>query len=345
MDTRYKLFAPRRAGGAIRPVALAAIIVVVLLIVAVWVLVIRPHQLLVNADRAPATPAKSTSIAAAASAPPPADVAAMDLNQLLSEARTAINQQRYLAPAGNNAFEFYLRALERQPGNPVANEALREIFPFASNSAEQSINQRNFIEAQREIDLLAKADPTNFTLTILRSKLDAQRKLLDKEQQQQLDQQKAQLAAQQKAAADKVAADRAEAEQAQQSQQQAQLAAQQRAAEEARQRDAAQANTASAPPAAAAEASTPAIKISTVNPRYPSAAARAKEEGYVVVSFTVTPDGDVTNATVTDSQPRRVFDRSALDAVQRWRFKAATRNGKPVSSKVSNRISFRLNGN
>jgi protein TonB len=66
----------------------------------------------------------------------------------------------------------------------VASDALRETFPFAATSAEQVINSRDFNEAQRQIDLLAKADPTNFTLTILRSKLDAQRKLLDKQQQQ-----------------------------------------------------------------------------------------------------------------------------------------------------------------
>jgi protein TonB len=132
----------------------------------------------------------------------------MDINQLLGEARKAINEQRYLAPAGNNAFEFYLRVLEKQPGNQVASDALRETFPFAATSAEQVINSRDFNEAQRQIDLLAKADPANFTLTILRSKLDAQRKLLDKQQQQVVDQQKAQQLAAQKAATEKQAADR-----------------------------------------------------------------------------------------------------------------------------------------
>jgi protein TonB len=156
-------------------------------------------------------------------APPPANVAAMDLNQLLAEARTAMNEQRYLAPAGNNAFEFYLRVLEKEPGNKVASDALRETFPFAATSAEQAINSRDFGEAQRQIDLLAKADPANFTMTILRSKLDAQRKTLDKQQQLALDQEKAAQLAAQKAAADKLAADKLA------EQQKAQLAEQQKA--------------------------------------------------------------------------------------------------------------------
>src|SRR3546814_21021828 len=52
------------------------------------------------------------------------DVCSSDL--LLAEARAAMNEQRYLAPAGNNAFEFYLRVLEKDPGNKVASDALRE---------------------------------------------------------------------------------------------------------------------------------------------------------------------------------------------------------------------------
>jgi protein TonB len=228
MDTRYILDTRRHARGALKPVVIAIIAIIALLAVGAWFLIIKPHQELVLADTGghPSTP---VSTATRAAPPPPANVAAMDVNQLLAEARTAMNEQRYLAPSGNNAFEFYLRVLEKDPGNQVASDALRETFPFAATSAEQSINSRDFNEAQRQIDLLAKADPTNFTLTILRSKLDAQRKTLDKQQQDALDQQKAQQLAAQKAAADKLAADQLAAEQ-----QKAQLAAEQQKAQQAR---------------------------------------------------------------------------------------------------------------
>src|SRR5574337_506866 len=224
MDTRYILDTRRHARGAVRPLIIAIIAIFALLAAGAWFLIIKPHQDLVMADAGghPSTPVSTATRAA----PPPANVAAMDLNQLLAEARTAMNEQRYLAPTGNNAFEFYLRVLEKDPGNKVASDALRETFPFAANQAEQAINARDFGEAQREIDLLAKADPTNFTLTILRSKLDAQRKTLDQQQQQAVEAQKAAELAAQKAAADKAAADLA-------AQQQAQLAAQQQAAREA----------------------------------------------------------------------------------------------------------------
>jgi len=317
---------------------LAVVAVIVLLAIASWFLVFRPHQRLVAADAGghPSTPA-----AASGTAPPPVNVEGMSVNDLLAEAGRAMKEQRYLAPAGNNAFEFYLKVLQRQPGNQVASDALRETYPFAASAAEQTINQRNFDEAQREIDLLAKADPTNFTLTILRSKLDAQRKTLDQEQQKLLDQQRQQQLAAQKAAADKASAEKLAAQQKQQAEQAA-LAAQQK-------QQAAQAAQQAPPPAApaadkaaAAGETREAMLLKQVNPRYPTAAQRAGIEGWVEVDFTVDADGRVRDAKVARAQPRHVFDHSALDAVNRWRFRPAMRNGKAVAAVVRRRILFKL---
>ena len=179
MDTRKIRHARSRARGAIKPLTIAVLGIVGALAVASWFLIIKPHEDLVSGDLGshPSTPV------AAQQAAPPVNVEAMSLNDLLANARKAMNEQRVIAPAGNNAFEFYLDVLQKQPGNQTAADALRETFPYAANNVEQVINQRDFNEAQREIDLLAKVDPTNYTLTILRSKLDAQRKTLDEEQQ------------------------------------------------------------------------------------------------------------------------------------------------------------------
>lgn len=320
------------ARGAVRPTLLAVIAILVLLAIGSWFLIIQPHQELVMQDAGghPSTPVSTDKIAV----PPPANVEAMDLNQLLAEARRAMNEHRVLAPTGNNAFEFYLKALEKQPGNPVATDALRETFPFAASGAEQAINGRDFNEAQRQIDLLAKADPANYTLTILRSKLDAQRKLLDKEQQQALDQQHQQQLAAEKAAADKVAADKlAEQQKAQQS------AAPTAQAAPAQQQVAA---TDAAPSANAAADAEPVL-IRTVQPRYPTQARRANQEGWVVVSYNIDTEGNVGGVKVLDAQPRHLFDREAVDAVERWKFKPAMRNGVPVEASRQQRIVFKLN--
>lgn len=342
MDTRYILDARRHARGAVRPLVIAILAIFALLAVGAWFLIIKPHQDLVMADAGghPSTPVSTATRAAA----PPANVAAMDLNQLLAEARTAMNEQRYLAPTGNNAFEFYLRVLEKDPGNKVASDALRETFPFAASSAEQAINSRDLGEAQRQIELLAKADPANFTLTILRSKLDAQRKTLDKQQQLASDQEKAAQLAAQKAAAEKQAAEQLA------EQQKAQLAAQQkveqsRAAQPSGATPAAGGDTATAAAAGggnAAAATVAAVLVKGAPARYPTAAMRARQEGWVVVSFTVDPDGTTSDVRVVESQPRHVFDRAAVDAVERYRFNPAMRDGVAVSSVKQQRIEFKL---
>lgn len=336
MDTRDILNKRRHARGAVRPVVIAIFAIIALLAVGAWFLIIQPHEELMMADSGghPSTPVTAETRAAP---PPPANVEGMDVNQLITEARAAMGEQRYLAPAGNNAFEFYLKALEREPGNPVATDALRETFPFAASAAEQQINAGNFNEAQREIDLLAKADPANYTLTILRSKLDAQRKVADKAQQDAADQARQQQLAAQKAAEEKAAADKAAQEQATQV-----AATTTRPAGPATTQKPASTPNQTAQVAPVQSSSTPAVLIRSVQPRYPTQAQRARTEGFVVLSFTVKPDGHTADIKVVEAQPRHVFERAAIDAVDRWEFKPATRNGEPVDSTVTNRINFKL---
>ncbi|WP_430391355.1 energy transducer TonB [Dyella sp. 20L07] len=345
MDTRYIRHARHSVRGAVRPAAIAIVAVVAVLAAASWFLIIKPHQDLLDSEAGghPSTPVTAGSVAP----PPPANVAAMSLNQLLSEARKAVNEQRLLAPAGNNAFEFYLKVLEKQPGNQVATDALRETFPVGASLAEQAINQRDFGDAQRQIDLLAKADPANYTLTILRSKLDAQRKLQDREQQLASDKEKqTQLAAQK--AADKVEADRQAAEVQQkaladQQQKAAQARLAQQQAEASRQTQQPTSAAPSSGETASAGGTHGPVLVRNVNPRYPTTAVRANQEGWVEVSFTITPEGNVDDVKVIDAEPRHVFDRAAVEAVSRWKYQPATQDGSPVQSQDKRRIVFKLN--
>lgn len=338
MDTRHRLSSRRHVRGAVNPVTLAVVAIVVALAIAAWFLIIKPYRD-ASAGVSPGPTASQKTTAAREA--PPANVDALSVDQLLAEARTAMNEQRLVAPAGNNAFEFYMKVLQKQPGNPVAADALRETFSYGAAATEQTINQRDFTEAQREIDLLAKADPENYTLTILRSKLDAQRKTLDREQQQALDAQKAQQLAQQNAAA----AAKQQAEQAAEAQRMA--AAREQAARTAQQQTAAPASRPAATPtprpaAPEADAISDAVLVRQVTPRYPTAAMRANQEGWVDVELTVGTDGTVGNVTVVDSQPKHVFDRSAIDAVSRWEYKPATRNGEPMAVTLRRRLQFNL---
>ncbi len=79
-------------------------------------------------------------------------------------------------------------------------------------------------------------------------------------------------------------------------------------------------------------------------PVYPRQAAQRREEGWVEVEFTVGADGGISGAHVVDSQPARIFDRAALDSVQRWTFNPAMRDGQAVSSTLRRRIEFKMGG-
>ena len=62
------------------------------------------------------------------------------------------------------------------------------------------------------------------------------------------------------------------------------------------------------------------INIIAVRPTYPMAASSRGLEGHVVVRFDVTAMGTVVNAVVVDTSSR-IFNKSALDAIKKFRFK------------------------
>lgn len=339
MNTPVNVRFSRQQRGASIATVLVAVLIVLAIAAAAWFLIIRPHRTIVQASQ-PAAAAK-TNVAKKA-APPPADVEAMSTSQLLSEASKAIREKRLLAPKGNNAFEFYLKVLDRQPDNQVAKEALRETFPFATSAAEQVINDGDYTEADREIKLLALADPNNYTLTILRSKLDARRKVRAQEQQQELlaqqqaDQRRVQAAAQarkqaqldKKEQADADALAKAKQEQAARQQQ---LAAQQ---DQPAKQPSNQPKVTIQPP----------VQVKKVTAIYPTQARRLQRDGWVEVEFTVGVDGTVSDAHVLESHPGHLFDHAALRAVTRWEFKPALRNGKPFPTTLRRRINFKWRG-
>ena len=100
---------------------------------------------------------------------------------LLGLARDAMHDNRLVAPAGSNAYEFYLSVLQLEPQNRTAQEALRESFPRAAVEIERTINQDDLDEARREIDLLREFDSNNFTLALLGGKLSAARNIVMKQ--------------------------------------------------------------------------------------------------------------------------------------------------------------------
>lgn len=73
-----------------------------------------------------------------------------------------------------------------------------------------------------------------------------------------------------------------------------------------------------------------ATPIVRVQPKYPIKAARDGIEGWVSLSFSIDPVGRVTNVSVIDSQPNRVFDNEAKKALKRWKYKPQIKDGKAI---------------
>jgi TonB family protein len=81
-------------------------------------------------------------------------------------------------------------------------------------------------------------------------------------------------------------------------------------------------------------------RVYSVNPQFPDFARQRDLSGYVDLEFTVLSDGSVTNVTVVKSQPARVFDKSATDAVRQWRYRPLVRNGVPTEQHARVRLNF-----
>ncbi len=100
---------------------------------------------------------------------------------LLDLAKTAVTEKRLVAPAGSNAYEFYLSVLQLDPSNKAALDELHESFPAASADVERAINDNALDDAQRELSLLREFDSTNYILSLLGGKLDAQRQIVTRQ--------------------------------------------------------------------------------------------------------------------------------------------------------------------
>lgn len=61
--------------------------------------------------------------------------------------------------------------------------------------------------------------------------------------------------------------------------------------------------------------------IYRAKPAYPASARAAKIEGYVVVSYSVSASGAVSNVRVVSANPPGLFNGVTVAAVQQWRFK------------------------
>ncbi len=85
------------------------------------------------------------------------------------------------------------------------------------------------------------------------------------------------------------------------------------------------------------------LPIVKVQPMYPRRAAERGIEGYVLIEFTVTALGTVENPVVIEAEPPGYFERAALNAARKFKYRPKVVNGEPIPvSGVRNKITFEL---
>jgi len=84
------------------------------------------------------------------------------------------------------------------------------------------------------------------------------------------------------------------------------------------------------------------IPIVVIRPMYPRDAAMQGLEGWVKVEFTITAIGTVKNPRVLDADPKRVFNREAIRAILKWKFKPRVVDGVAVDRPATQVIEFSL---
>lgn len=234
-------------------------------------------------------------------------------------AEAALREQRLFTPAGDNAFELFVLALERDPASQRVKDALTDLFPYAVLHVEQRTAARDAEDARRVLDLMSRAQPDAPALDRLDRGVEAlERRLATEAAQQEAAAARANAPAPTPAPAAPVAP--------------APVAEQPVAPAPVETPPPAPASPAPEPaPAPTAVAETPAAapapaparlpRVLRQPPlRYPDQAMRQGIEGTVSLDFQINADGSVSDVRVVQANPQGVFEREAMAVVRRTRF-------------------------
>ena len=86
------------------------------------------------------------------------------------------------------------------------------------------------------------------------------------------------------------------------------------------------------------------VPIVRVEPIYPIHAAEMGIEGWVILRFDITTTGATANVVVVEAEPTRLFDKAAIRAVEKWKYRPKVIDGKArIKRNLKVRLRFNLN--
>lgn len=80
------------------------------------------------------------------------------------------------------------------------------------------------------------------------------------------------------------------------------------------------------------ETDSPPAPMNKTQPTYPSSLLKKGIGGKVLVTCIVDPDGQVTGTTIKQSSGHPDLDKAAINAVNKWKFKPGTKNGRKIKA-------------
>jgi TonB family protein len=81
-------------------------------------------------------------------------------------------------------------------------------------------------------------------------------------------------------------------------------------------------------------------RIHAVPPTWPESATGI--EGWVLLHFTLLPNGTITDVEIKESHPAGVFDASSVEALQQWKYEPVEREGKKIAQRAEIRMKYAL---
>ena len=85
------------------------------------------------------------------------------------------------------------------------------------------------------------------------------------------------------------------------------------------------------------------LPIVKVHPQYPRRAQTRGIEGYVLLEYIVTKTGAVRDPVVIEAKPPGIFNRAAINAALKYKYKPKVVNGEPIDvAGVKTRITFEM---
>jgi protein TonB len=284
------------------------------------------------------------------------------VDEVLALATARLEEGNLVSPANDNARYYYELVLSNDAQNAAARQGLTVVASKLVLQARTEIDNGNLDAADVLLDDASALDPSSTELTATASALASARDEVVA-QQRRADQARRQAEAEQRAAAERRAAEeRAEAErladEARAAAAEAEAALESDDAVATRTEDAAGETEDSSSEAAAAAAATESKPVDVrdqnptnisaltrtryVAPKFPRAAQRRNQTGWVDVVFTVGLDGTVRDVDVRDSEPGDTFVSAAIKAVEKWEFQPVSENGVLVEKRVGVRMMFAL---